>query len=124
MSGNGPPTGTPRGTKPTQPSHAASREIRAVGARRRATTPASPASASLARCSRAARTSAPPTTAAAIGPQRATPSPSTPRRAISAFDASSELQGNGGDRHAAGDAPLGAVLLVVAHVDDEGHLVD
>jgi hypothetical protein len=36
----------------------------------------------------------------------------------------SELQCHRRNRQAAGDAAIGAVFLVVSHIDDEGHLVD
>src|ERR1700730_7777810 len=88
MSGNGPPIGTWRSTRPMQRKPAASRRTRA--AKIRATTRARPISGSRARCSRADRISARLTIAAATGRRRAIPSRSTHRRVTSGSAASNE----------------------------------
>ena len=70
------------------PRPAASRRTRAAAARTRATTPASPKSGSLARCSRAGRTCARRIIAAATARPRVIRSRWTPRRAMSVSAAS------------------------------------
>ena len=78
-------TGTRRSTKPMRQRPAAFRRTRAAAARTRATIPASPTSKFPARCSKAARTSARRTIAAATARPRAMPSRSIRRPATSDF---------------------------------------
>src|SRR3954451_24832425 len=92
MCGNGPPIGGRGGTKPTHQRRAASPKTRVAGRRLRATTPASRKSGFLARCSRAARTCARPTIAAAIVRLHAMPSRSIRPPATSDSDVSFEKE--------------------------------
>src|SRR6266436_5436546 len=92
MSGNGPPTGIRRSTKPMRRRRAAFPKIRAVASKTRATILAIRRAGFRARCSRAARISAHPTIAGATVRPRVTRSRSTPRRAMSASGASREQE--------------------------------
>jgi len=87
---NGPPIGIRRSMRPMRRRRAAFRKIRGVGPKTRATILATLRSGFRARCLRAARISALPTIAAAIGQLRVMPSRSTHPQAMSVSGASSE----------------------------------